>query len=96
MELIAKDEWTRVKNDELIRAAKFTFWVEVKEAEDQGEEWKDRVRLEPEEHEAFVWATEEEVVEGVKGEEEEDGKLKFVGDQGKTLLRGFQMYEQRE
>ncbi|KAH8422368.1 NUDIX hydrolase [Aspergillus melleus] len=91
VDLIAVDEWTRVKSDEVVRAAKFTFLVEVEEAETVG--WEEMVNLEPEEHEEFVWATEEEVKYGVEGN---GSRLRFVGDQGKTLLRGFGLFEGRE
>ncbi|KAK1149722.1 hypothetical protein N8T08_005276 [Aspergillus melleus] len=91
VDLIAVDEWTRVKSDEVIRAAKFTFLVEVEEAEAVG--WEERVKLEQDEHEEFVWATEEEVKYGVEGN---GSRLRFVGDQGKTLLRGFGLFEGRE
>ncbi|KAI9040401.1 NUDIX hydrolase [Aspergillus affinis] len=91
VDLIAVDEWTRVKSDEVVRAVKFTFLVQVEE-EAEGVGWEQRVKLEPEEHEEYVWATEEEVKHGVEGNE---GKLKFVGDQGRTLLKGFGLFEGR-
>ncbi|PLB46454.1 hypothetical protein P170DRAFT_511224 [Aspergillus steynii IBT 23096] len=96
-DLIGVHEWTRVKSEGVVRAAKFTFLALVEEAKD-GEGWEGRVRLEPDEHEEFVWATEGEVREGLndQGEGADGGRrLKFVGDQGPTLLRGFRLFEGR-
>ncbi|KAA8651239.1 hypothetical protein EYZ11_009588 [Aspergillus tanneri] len=100
VELVSVDQWVRSKPDRVYHVAKFTFLLDVWEAsgscsDDGGEgggmedsRWEDKVKVEPTEHEAFEWATEEEVREGVgKG----TGRYKFVGDQGRNLLAAFQL-----
>ena len=86
VDLVAVDEWTREKPDMLHRVAKFTFLVEVHEAGSGG--WEDGVKLEETEHQAFAWATEEEVRKGV----EEKGPYRFVGVEGRNLLKAFEMF----
>lgn len=88
VDLVAVDEWTRLKPDKLHVVAKFTFLVEV-EGQANGEELQ--VKLEETEHQEFAWATEEEVREGV----EERGKYRFVGVQGKHALKAFEMVKGR-
>jgi hypothetical protein len=51
------------------------------------ERWEDGVKLEQAEHQAFEWATEEEVRESL----ESQGKYKFLKDQGWNLLKGFEL-----
>ena len=46
------------------------------------------VKLEETEHQAFAWATEEEVREGVA----EKGPYRFVGAGGRNLLKAFEMF----
>lgn len=100
VDLIAVDEWSRVLRNELHRVAKFTFLVEVDEARGTAgvpsedvvvgvapERWEDGVKLEQAEHQAFEWATEEEVRESL----ESKGKYKFLKDQGWNLLKGFEL-----
>jgi 8-oxo-dGTP pyrophosphatase MutT (NUDIX family) len=95
VDLIAVDEWTRMLRNELHRVAKFTFLVEVHEAvpsEDvvvgvAPERWEDGVKLEQAEHQAFEWATEEEVRESLEAK----GKYKFMKDQGWNLVKGFEL-----
>ncbi|EAW06821.1 NUDIX hydrolase [Aspergillus clavatus NRRL 1] len=101
VDLVAVDEWERVLHDEVHRVAKFTFLVEVHEADPATgsvpsadvevgvapERWEDGVKLEQTEHQAFVWATEEEVRASAEGE----GKYKFMGNQGRNLLKAFEM-----
>ncbi|KAF7131282.1 hypothetical protein CNMCM5793_004396 [Aspergillus hiratsukae] len=100
VDLIAVDEWVRILRNELHRVAKFTFLVEVHEAsriagvpsEDvvvgvAPERWEDGVKLEQAEHQAFEWATEEEVHESL----ESKGKYKFLKDQGLNLVKGFEL-----
>lgn len=95
VDLVAVDEWVQMKPDRVHRVAKFTFLVEVEEAQAQSEtrtglaRWEEGVLLAPEEHQAFVWATEEEVREGVEGGER--AKYRFVGVQGENLLKAFGM-----
>ncbi|KAB8078610.1 NUDIX hydrolase domain-like protein [Aspergillus leporis] len=109
VDLVGVEPWTKEKNGTMFYVVKFTFLVEVYEAqgvfgedgEKQGEEkvevegealkqWEDRVRLEPSEHSAFEWATEEEVRLGL----EERGKYKFLEDEGRNLLKAFRILEQ--
>lgn len=98
VDLVAVDEWARVKGDGLHVVAKFTFLVEVYEAGNRagaGElstemvqrPWEDGVKLAESEHQAFAWATADEVREGM----EERGPYRFVGDQGKHFLKAFEM-----
>lgn len=88
IDLVSVDEWSRVKGDVLHVVAKFTFLVEVHEAVSSGSgRWEDGVRLEETEHQAFAWATEEEVREGIQGR----GPYRFVGDQGGNLLKAFEL-----
>ena len=86
VDLVAVDEWTREKPDMVHKAAKFTFLVEVQEAGSGG--WEEGVKLEETEHQAFAWATEEEVREGVA----EKGPYRFVGAGGRNLLKAFEMF----
>lgn len=86
IDLVSVDEWSRVKADVLHIVAKFTFLVEVREVVG-GSGWEDGVKLEETEHQAFAWATEEEVCEGIEGR----GPYRFVGDQGGNLLKAFEL-----
>lgn len=100
VDLIAIDEWVRILRNDLHRVAKFTFLVEVHEASKKAgvpsedvvvgvapERWEDGVKLEQAEHQAFQWATEEEVRESL----ESKGKYEILKDQGRNLLKGFQL-----
>lgn len=49
--------------------------------------WEDDVKLAKEEHQAYAWATEEEVREGL----EEKGPYRFANRMGTSLLKGFEM-----
>ncbi|OJJ97795.1 hypothetical protein ASPACDRAFT_1889729 [Aspergillus aculeatus ATCC 16872] len=49
------------------------------------------IRLEPAEHDAFVWATEEEVRAGVVWLRGERVGMEFVGRQAENYLRGFEV-----
>lgn len=84
VDLVAVDEWTRVKPDGMHVVAKFTFLVEV---EGQGTGEQLQVKLEETEHQAFAWATEADVGESVEGR----GVYRFVGNQGRHLLKVFEM-----
>ncbi|KAL2214967.1 NUDIX domain protein [Thermoascus aurantiacus ATCC 26904] len=102
VELVAVDSWVRVKSDCVRKVAKFSFIVEVEEAgshvgrssRDAGQAdvvlratvWEDSVKLAEDEHQAYVWATEEEVRESVKGGA---GKYQFMGGQGQNVLKAF-------
>lgn len=84
VDLIAVNEWTRLKPDKLHVVGKFNFLVEV-DGQATGEPMQ--VKLEETEHQAFAWATEEEVREGV----EERGKYRFVSVEGQHILKAFGM-----
>lgn len=84
VDLVSVDEWMIQKPDKLHVVAKFTFLVDV-EGQESGDQLQ--VKLEETEHQAFAWATEEEVKEGA----EERGKYRFVGVQGQHALEAFDM-----
>ncbi|PLN75711.1 hypothetical protein BDW42DRAFT_180206 [Aspergillus taichungensis] len=103
VDLIAMDEWVDVKRGTMRRFAKYTFLVEVHEADGlvfasgsscvikgngctEGLRWEDRVRVDPTEHQAYAWVAEDELTE-VDGCE----RYRSIGDQARTLLRGFEM-----
>ncbi|RJE23943.1 NUDIX domain protein [Aspergillus sclerotialis] len=88
LDLVCVDQWVSVKPDRVRKVAKFSFITEVYEAADEG--WMDRVVLDDQEHQAIMWATEEQVREGV----EKGGALKFVNEQGKNLLRAFELWRE--
>ncbi|KAL4928643.1 FAD binding domain-containing protein [Aspergillus undulatus] len=50
--------------------------------------WEDLVKLDPAEHRAFEWVTEEEVKEA---ENDSSGKFKSFANQGRTMLEGFRI-----
>ena len=103
VDLVAVEEWARMKLDGLHVVAKFTFLVEVHEAgtsigdatEGIGEvsggaiqkRWEEGVKLAEGEHQDYAWATEEEVREGL----EKRGPYRFVNQMGTNLLKGFEM-----
>lgn len=103
VDLVAVEEWARMKLDRLHVVAKFTFLVEVHEAgtstgdatkgigEVSGEaiqkRWEDGVKLAEREHQDYAWATEDEVREGL----EKRGPYRFVNQMGTSLLKGFEM-----
>ena len=90
VDLVCVDQWLSVKPDRVTKVAKFSFVVEVYEAADEG--WMDRVILDDQEHRAITWAMEEEVREGIEGVEE----LKFIDEQGRSLLRAFGVWRERQ
>ncbi|KAI9373349.1 NUDIX hydrolase domain-like protein [Aspergillus egyptiacus] len=62
--------------------------------------WEERVTLDPAEHRAFEWVTEEDIREGnLDGDEDEDavakGKYKSFGQQGETILKAFRMLSEK-
>lgn len=88
VDLVCVDRWTSVKIDRVKKVAKFSFVVEVQEAlEGDGDGWMDRVVMDEDEHQDLTWATEERVREGVEAE----GMLKFINEQGRNLLRAFEL-----
>ncbi|KKK25697.1 hypothetical protein P175DRAFT_0499777 [Aspergillus ochraceoroseus IBT 24754] len=50
--------------------------------------WEDAVKLNPEEHRAYRWATEDEIREG---EASGIGKFTMLGDQGQSILEAFRL-----
>lgn len=117
VELVAKDEWAKLRPDRVDIVVKYTFLVEVHEAKpvisgDGHDEsrlpanklyngtvipgletsWEHRIKLDPAEHRAFEWVTEEEIRQG---EEDDSGKFKSFASQGKTMLDAFQMLRER-
>lgn len=96
IDLVCVDRWTSVKMDRVREVAKFSFVVEVREAlegnrDANGNGWTERVVRDEDEHQDLMWATEEQVREGVEGE----GTLKFVNEQGWNLLRAFELCRQK-
>ncbi|KAL3455834.1 NUDIX hydrolase domain-like protein [Aspergillus heterothallicus] len=116
VELVATDEWVKLKPDRVIQAKKYTFLVEIEEgvpavpvngdAENVEEgipadklrdgtidsglarRWEDLVKLDPEEHRDFEWATEEEVRVGV---ETGNGRYKSFAKHGPHIMEGFRI-----
>ncbi|RAK71003.1 NUDIX hydrolase, partial [Aspergillus fijiensis CBS 313.89] len=64
--LVGVDAWEVVRADGVRKVVKFTFLVEVEPPSGHGDGGGrgGGIRLEPAEHDAFVWATEEEVRAG--------------------------------
>ncbi|RAL17448.1 NUDIX hydrolase [Aspergillus homomorphus CBS 101889] len=109
VELVAVDEWERVRVDGVRKVVKFTFLVEVEGPTSisgdrgvgsapgevgSGDCW---IRLDPAEHDAFVWATEEEVRRGFVPLGESDGeeagvRLRFLETQRRNYLEGFRVF----
>ncbi|EEQ35578.1 hypothetical protein McanMca71_003013 [Microsporum canis] len=75
-ELVAIDEWDTVKDEQRIRAIKFSFWVEVHEANDVpgndlfAPDWEHRINLNPNEHEQYLWVTMADVHSYLGGQQE--------------------------
>ena len=101
VELVAVDGWSHKKrsNGEIIRIAKYSFLVDVYESlcEDSSggsvavpcEEIP--VRLDPNEHQAFEWAVEEDVQASL----ELRGKYELPpnGHQGINVIRAFELFK---
>ncbi|OJI85078.1 hypothetical protein ASPTUDRAFT_41216 [Aspergillus tubingensis CBS 134.48] len=83
VDLVAVDEWRKplpgVGQGEK-KVIKWGFLVETASGEE--------VMLNPEEHCAFKWMDEGDVRDAVN----EDSGMKFIGDQGRNLLRAFEVY----
>lgn len=83
VDLVAVDEWKKplpgVGQGEK-KVIKWGFLVETASGEE--------VMLNPEEHCAFKWVDEGDVRDAVN----EDSGMKFIGDQGRNLLRAFEVY----
>ncbi|KAL2827517.1 FAD binding domain-containing protein [Aspergillus cavernicola] len=54
--------------------------------------WEDAIKLDPAEHRAFEWVTEEEVRDS---DGDKAGKFKSFGQQGKTILKAFRMLSEK-
>jgi 8-oxo-dGTP pyrophosphatase MutT (NUDIX family) len=99
-DLARVDEWTQASSSHrlpaiVLRVAKFSFVVDVHEANDT-KDWEENARLDPKEHMAFAWATEDEVRRSVLNKHHgrrEEGPYAFVGVQGETLLEGFRKFK---
>ncbi|KAL4891496.1 NUDIX hydrolase domain-like protein [Aspergillus ambiguus] len=91
VDLVAVDEWVREKPDRVHRVAKFTFLVEVEEELPSTglARWEEGVLLQPDEHQAFAWATETEVRDAL--EAGTGSRYRFVGVQGQNMLTAFRM-----
>ncbi|KAJ5873713.1 uncharacterized protein N7529_002143 [Penicillium soppii] len=104
VDLVAVDCWEhRRRNGDKIRLAKYSFLVEVCEGSKEFEGKQEPVptseipiRLEPTEHQAFVWATEDDVQLSI---ESTNGLYKFpsppTGSHALSILRAFQQVERR-
>lgn len=90
VDLISVDQWEEIKRGELRKVAKFSFIVVVREVDVSGN-WMDGVKLQPTEHQDFVWATAQEVRDGNQGK----GRFRFVLEQGGNLVRAFEQANAR-
>lgn len=107
VELVAVDSWTHTsrKTGEKFRIAKYSFIVEIHEgvrlSPDGSEQLAPReeipVRLAASEHQAFDWATEEDVRHSVQTSE---GKYKFplpvIGRQASDIVRSFELFREHQ
>ncbi|PYI05527.1 hypothetical protein BO78DRAFT_430457 [Aspergillus sclerotiicarbonarius CBS 121057] len=98
VDLVAVDEWTRVRRGRGVREMKWSFLVEVGGGDGEEGDWEERVKLAPEEHCAWSWVGEEDIRKVVEGGEgiDADGeghRLRFIGDQGRNLLKAFEVYK---
>ncbi|EFR02818.1 hypothetical protein MGYG_09100 [Nannizzia gypsea CBS 118893] len=88
-DLVAVDQWDRVKGGEHTKAIKFTFWVDVHEARD-APDWENQIKLAPSEHEQYRWVTEADVARYLAGQEE---AIKFTFPvAAKNYLEAFAVY----
>lgn len=100
VDLASRDEWVKRGPGSVAMAVKHTFIVEVHEASDskgsqssEGQDglqrsWEDMVKLDPAEHRAFEWVTEEEIRESIG---DLPGRLKSFRNGEKAMLEAFQM-----
>ncbi|KAE8152768.1 NUDIX hydrolase domain-like protein [Aspergillus avenaceus] len=95
VDLVGIEEWVKLKPDQVVKAVKFHFLVEVWEAQGfipggEGqvvERWEDGVLLTPEEHDAFVWEGVDEVRASLEGK----GKYMVLEDEGRNLVKAFEL-----
>lgn len=100
VELVAVDSWTHARrNGSKFRIAKYSFIVEVYESVRQSEarpvpREEISVQLMASEHQAFDWATEEDVRRSLHG----DGKYQLpppsTGHSALNILRSFELYRE--
>lgn len=107
VELVAVDSWTHKSRTtgEKFRIAKYFFMVEVHEGVRLSPDGSQQpvpaeeipVRLEASEHQAFDWATEEDVRQSVQTSE---GKYKFplplIGHQAPNIVRCFELLREHQ
>lgn len=107
VELVAVDSWTHTsrKTGKKFRIAKYFFIVEVHEGVRLSPDGSQQlvpgeeipVRLEASEHQAFDWATEEDVRHSVQTGE---GKYKFplpsIGHQAPNIVRCFELFREHQ
>ncbi|KAJ5238998.1 hypothetical protein N7468_003617 [Penicillium chermesinum] len=107
VELVGVDSWTHTRRLDGVkfRIAKYSFIVEVYEAFQQPLERipvpvateEIPVRLEATEHQAFEWATEQEVRDSAQtGQGKYKLSLPSMGPQGANILRSFEMIRARD
>jgi 8-oxo-dGTP pyrophosphatase MutT (NUDIX family) len=93
-ELVRVDNWEKVYPEKgLMRAAKFSFVVDVHEAEKPG--WEDSVELAEAEHSFWAWATREEIDKSVqlwRDGKQDDARYTFIGVQGETAAEAWKVY----
>lgn len=107
VELVAVDSWTHTsrKTGKKSRMAKYSFIVQVHEGVRQSPDGSQQVvpgeeipvRLEASEHQAFDWATEDDVRHSVQTGE---GKYKFplpsIGHQAPNVVRCFELFREHQ
>ncbi|GKZ16826.1 hypothetical protein AbraIFM66951_006316 [Aspergillus brasiliensis] len=86
VDLVAVDEWRKLLpgGQGEKKVIKWGFLVEVATVKE--------IKLNPEEHCAFRWVDEEELRSAVGDGDREGEKMKFIGDQGRNLLRAFEVF----
>ncbi|OJJ74398.1 hypothetical protein ASPBRDRAFT_193117 [Aspergillus brasiliensis CBS 101740] len=86
VDLVAVDEWSKLLpgGQGEKKVIKWGFLVEVAET--------DSVKLNPEEHCAFRWVDEEELRGAIGDGDIEGERMKFIGDQGRNLLKAFEVF----
>ncbi|KAJ6133750.1 hypothetical protein N7523_000072 [Penicillium sp. IBT 18751x] len=98
-ELVAVDSWTHTRrNGSKFRIAKYSFIVEVHESArpsaDQVSREEVPVRLMESEHQAFDWATEEDVRLSLQSGGKYQLPLPSTSHQAHNILRSFELYKE--
>ncbi|KAI9930734.1 hypothetical protein ASPWEDRAFT_27234 [Aspergillus wentii DTO 134E9] len=86
VDLVSVEGWVKVRPEGVRRAVQYSFIVEVHESQASG--WEDAVRLDPAEHEDFVWVTQEEVRDGMQ-----QGKFMFIDREEGNLFAAMEIFE---